>query len=155
MSTSPDGRCRKTSSVFRLEYAVTIRVKAPAARLWQLLTTAEDFPRWNSTISSIEGDIRQGHKLALRVPGVDRTFTPKVTVFDPGRRMVWSDGMAPMFTGVRTFELSSQGATSTDFSMTEVFRGVMLPMIRGSLPDFTSAFDTYAADLKRAAEATG
>jgi hypothetical protein len=28
----------------------------------------------------------------------------------------------------------------------------MLPMIAGSLPDFTAPFDTYAADLKKAAE---
>ena len=36
--------------------------------------------------------------------------------------------------------------------MTEAFSGVMLPMIRGSLPDFAPAFEAYAADLKRAAE---
>jgi hypothetical protein len=36
--------------------------------------------------------------------------------------------------------------------MVEVLSGLMLPMIRGSLPDFGPAFETYAADLKRAAE---
>jgi hypothetical protein len=36
--------------------------------------------------------------------------------------------------------------------MQEVFTGIMLPMIKGSLPDFGPAFETYAADLKRAAE---
>jgi hypothetical protein len=29
----------------------------------------------------------------------------------------------------------------------------MLPMIKGSLPDFAPLFEAYAADLKRAAEA--
>jgi len=36
--------------------------------------------------------------------------------------------------------------------MTEVFSGVMFPLIKKSLPDFGPAFETYAADLKRAAE---
>jgi hypothetical protein len=31
-------------------------------------------------------------------------------------------------------------------------RGLMLPMIKGSLPDFGPIFDRYAADLKRACE---
>jgi hypothetical protein len=38
--------------------------------------------------------------------------------------------------------------------MVEVLSGVMLPMIKGSLPDFGPAFEAYAADLKREAEKT-
>jgi hypothetical protein len=57
-----------------------------------------------------------------------------------------------MFKGVRTYTLVPKGDGTTDFHMIEVFTGLMLPMIAGSLPDFGPAFDTYAADLKRAAE---
>lgn len=39
-----------------------------------------------------------------------------------------------------------------DFSMVEVMSGLMLPLIRGSLPDFGPPFEQYAADLKREAE---
>jgi hypothetical protein len=35
--------------------------------------------------------------------------------------------------------------------MTEEFSGLMLPMIRGSLPDFAPIFEAYAQDLARAA----
>lgn len=66
--------------------------------------------------------------------------------------MQWSDGFAPMFKGVRTFTLTPKGNGVTEFAMTEVFSGLMLPMIKGSLPDFRDAFETYARDLKRAAE---
>ena len=37
--------------------------------------------------------------------------------------------------------------------MREEFSGLMLPMIKGSLPDFAPVFETYAEDLRRAAEA--
>jgi hypothetical protein len=36
--------------------------------------------------------------------------------------------------------------------MREEFSGLMLPMIKGSLPDFAPVFEAYATDLKRAAE---
>jgi hypothetical protein len=45
-------------------------------------------------------------------------------------------------------------AMRTLFEMTEVFSGVMLPLIAGRLPDFRPIFERYAADLKTAAETT-
>jgi hypothetical protein len=78
-----------------------------------------------------------------------------VTRLEPERTMVWSDGFAPMFRGVRTFTLSPGPDGTTAFSMVEVLSGVMLPMIKGSLPDFGPTFEAYAADLKREAERAG
>lgn len=146
------GKATRTASTFRLEYRVGVRIAAPATKVWKLLTDATDLPRWNSTVTSIEGDIALGAKLKLRVPISDRTFTPKVVALEAPHRMVWSDGAAPMFKGVRTFTLHEQADGSTAFEMVEVFAGVMLPMIKGSLPDFRAPFEAYAADLKRAAE---
>jgi hypothetical protein len=66
--------------------------------------------------------------------------------------MTWSDGMAPMFKGVRTFTLVPKGDGSTEFTMKERLSGLMLPMIRRSLPDFAPVFEAYVEDLRRAAE---
>jgi hypothetical protein len=135
-----------------MECRVAINIAAPPANIWRLLTNAADFPRWNSTVTSITGDIVQGSKLAIRVPISDRTFSPKVTELVPEQRMVWSDGMAPMFKGERTYTLSPRPDGTTDFEMVEIFSGLMLPMIKGSLPDFGPIFDRYARDLKKEAE---
>jgi hypothetical protein len=143
---------QKKASTFRIECRVSINIHAPPEKIWSLLTTAADFPRWNSTVTSIKGSIAPGQKLELRVPISDRTFSPKVTEFVPMARMVWSDGMAPMFKGERTFTLTPREDGTTDFEMVEIFSGVMLPMIKGSLPDFGPAFDRYALDLKKEAE---
>ena len=142
----------KTATTFRMEHAVSVHIGAPAAKIWALLTDAPSFPRWNTTVTGIEGNITLGSKLKVRVPISERTFTPKVTELEAPRRMVWSDGAAPMFKGVRTFELAERADGSTDFSMVEVFSGLMLPMIKGTLPDFGPPFEQYANDLKRAAE---
>ena len=36
--------------------------------------------------------------------------------------------------------------------MEERFSGLMLPLVKGSMPDFDAVFATYVKDLKRAAE---
>jgi hypothetical protein len=140
------------ASTFRMECRIRCNIAASPARIWALLTTASDIPRWSSTVTSVGGEIALGNKLSLRVPVSERTFTPKVTELEPEARMVWSDGFAPMFKGERTFTLLAREDGTTDFSMVEVFAGVMLPMIKKSLPDFAPVFEAYAADLKREAE---
>ena len=131
---------------------VEINIRSKAAAVWTLLTDAEGFPRWNSTITRIEGQIREGERLRLHVPGTDRTFAPKVTDVVPGERMTWTGGFAPLFKGVRTFWLRSGDAGSTVFVMTERFSGVMFALVKRSLPDFGPIFERFAGDLKREAE---
>jgi hypothetical protein len=69
-------------------------------------------------------------------------------------RMTWTGGFAPLFKGVRTFELTPQPGGSTIFVMQERFSGLMLPIVGHSLPDFGPVFECYAADLKHEAERT-
>jgi hypothetical protein len=148
----------KTESTFRMAYSVRVTIAAAPERVWARLTDAARFPSWNTTVTSIDGEIALGQRLTVRVPlAPGRAFRPRVIAWQPpaaasGASMVWSDGMAPMFKGTRTFTLEPEG-NGTVFTMVEEFKGVMLPMIKGSLPDFRPAFDEYAACLKRAAEA--
>ncbi|MEI8257198.1 MAG: SRPBCC domain-containing protein [Deltaproteobacteria bacterium] len=144
---------KKTSSTFRMDCAIRCSIQASVDRVWSLLTDVPGISRWNSTVTSIAGSIAVGTRLAIKVTAApDRVFKPTVTGLDPGRSMVWSDGFAPMFRGVRTFTLSPNPDGSTEFSMREEFSGLMLPMIKGSLPDFGPVFEAYADDLRREAE---
>jgi hypothetical protein len=131
---------------------VAINIQANAERIWNLLTDAKGFPRWNSTVTSVEGEIIEGKGIVVRVPGTDRKFTPKVSGVVPNQRMIWTGGFAPMFKGVRTFDLRPQHDGSTDFVMEECFSGLMLPLVGRSLPDFKPIFERYATDLKHEAE---
>ena len=85
-------------------------------------------------------------------PGTDRVFTPKVSGVVPSERMTWTGGFAPIFKGVRTFVLRPRNDGSTDFMMEERFSGLILPLVKGSMPDFGPVFERYANDLKREAE---
>lgn len=148
-----DGKATSTGSVFSKEVAVSIHIRAAPENLWALLTDARDFPRWNSTILRIDGTIAMGEKIRLIASiAPQRTFKLKIVEFVPNQRMMWQDGAAPMFKGIRRFTLVPQADKSTDFTMVETFSGLMMPLIAGSLPDFRPVFEQYAADLKREAE---
>ena len=142
----------KSHSPFSMSCRVEIAIRTKPEHIWKLLTNAEDFPRWNSTVSRIEGQIRDGEKLTVHVPGTTRTFTPTVSGFVPNVCMTWAGGFAPMFKGVRTFELRPQQDGSALFVMEERFSGLMLPLAKGAMPDFGAVFAQYAKDLKREAE---
>ena len=48
-------------------FASAITIRADAETVWALLTDAKGFPRWNSTVTSIEGEIAEGKALAIKV----------------------------------------------------------------------------------------
>lgn len=156
-SKNPVETARITQSrrVLSMSCRVEIAIRARAATLWRLLTDAKDFPRWNSTVASVEGQIREGEQLRVRVPGTDRVFTPRVSGVVPDQRMTWTGGFSPVFKGVRTFDLRPRPDGSTDFVMEERFSGLMLPLVKRSMPDFGPVFARYASDLKHEAELCG
>ena len=142
----------QTNSIFAMTCAVEVDIHANARLVWSLLTAAKSFPRWNSTVTRIEGEIREGERLRLHVPGTNRTFTPRVSDVVPARHMTWSDGFNPVFKGIRTFELKSRADGSTVFVMKERFSGFVFALVKRLLPDFQPIFQAYAGDLKREAE---
>ncbi|HKE87231.1 MAG TPA: SRPBCC domain-containing protein [Vicinamibacterales bacterium] len=144
----------QTRGAFVLLCRVEVSIQSSPGRIWKLLTNARDFPRWNSTVTAIEGEIDDGHRIRIHVPGTQRTFVPTISNVIPDARMTWTGGFAPLFKGVRTFELTPQPGDSTTFVMQERFSGLMLPFVGRTLPDFGPVFERYATDLKREAERT-
>jgi hypothetical protein len=142
----------RTHNAFSMVCGVEVNIRASAENIWSLLTDARGLPRWNSTVSDVEGEIREGERLRLHVPGTDRVFTPRVSDVVPHARMTWTGGFALLSKGVRTFELRPGADGTTNFSMTERFSGLMLPLLKRSFPDFGPVFERYANDLKREAE---
>jgi hypothetical protein len=147
-------RITRASGIFSMACRVELKIQAGAPSIWRLLTDAENFPRWNSTVTRIEGQIREGERLRLHVRDTDRAFAPMVSGVVPNQRMIWTGGFSPVFKGVRTFELHACGDGTTDFAMEERFAGLVLPLARRSMPDFGPVFARFATDLKREAERT-
>lgn len=143
-----NGRAATTKTLFSRETSVSIGINAPQATIWALLTNAAGYPRWNSTIVSLEGTIAQGQKIRL-VSTLDPKRTFKLTVKEmlPNKRLVWGDAMGSR---VYTLEPSASGVV---FTMTEKIGGPLFPLFAKMIPPFDASFEQFAADLKKAAEA--
>jgi hypothetical protein len=139
-----------------MRFATRIEIRARPDVVWKLLTELAAYPTWNSTVDRVEGAIGSGSTIKIYAkiaPG--KAFPVKVTALEPPHKMVWTGG-APLkflFKGERTFLVTPKTADTVEFSMEEVFDGLMAGVIGKSIPDLQPAFDEFAACLKARAEA--
>lgn len=142
-----DGKATTVKKTFNRTTNVSTFINADASIVWTLLTNASDYPRWNSTIISIEGEIMDGEKIKLKSTlDSTRTFKLKVKQFEADSLLVWGDGK-----GSRTYTIMQSGDGIT-FTMTEKIGGLMFPMYSKYIPSFDESFDQFAKDLKNEAE---
>ncbi len=147
-TVASNGKAVTTKKTFSRETAVSIDIQADKSIIWALLTNANDFPRWNSTVITIEGSIAQGEIIKLKAKlDPKRIFKLKVKDFEPDTRLVWGDAM-----GNRFYTLKSIGNNLTNFSMVEKIGGPLFPLFAKMIPPFDEAFEQYAKDLKNEAE---
>ncbi|NYE95790.1 uncharacterized protein YndB with AHSA1/START domain [Psychromicrobium silvestre] len=148
MTALPNGVASTTSSTFSRTTQVAIAVNAEAPSIWHLLTTASDYPRWNSTVVSIEGEILSGSKIKL-VSTLDpsRTFSLKVKTFEENSTLAWGDAL-----GTRTYTLTPIAEGGTSVEIVEKIGGPIFPLFASKIPSFDESFTQFAADLKTAAE---
>ncbi len=135
-------------TTFSRETSVSISIQADPSIIWALLTNASDFPRWNSTIIALEGDIAEGEKIRLTSTlDSNRTFKLKVKELQHEKRMVWGDGK-----GERVYTLEEKTPGMVTFTMREKIGGLMFPLYAKYIPSFNKSFEQFASDLKKEAE---
>lgn len=143
-----NGKAETTRKTFSRETSVSIEIDATPEVIWAILTNAEQFPKWNSTVTSLEGKIEVGEKIVIKsILDADRIFKLKVKSMDSPKEMVWADGQ-----GKRVYALSSTSGGKVVFKMTEKIGGLMFPMYAKHIPPFDEVFEKFASDLKEEAE---
>ncbi|MEO1353419.1 MAG: SRPBCC domain-containing protein [Cyanobacteria bacterium J06635_15] len=134
-------------------YSVTQTINADAAIIWSILIDGSKYPEWNESVEKIDGNIGPNEAITVHAKNSQQAFPVKVVEFVPSQKMVWRGGMPlGLFTGTRTFTLSSDRGESVEFHMQEDFTGLMAPLITRSIPDLTPAFEQFAMGLKHKAE---
>jgi hypothetical protein len=121
---------------------VISEINAPIEKVWAVLT---DFPRykeWNTFIPLIEGQPIRDSKLKIQItpPGKKAmTFTPVITQLQKERLLQWCGvlGMAGLFKGIHSFELERLSDTRTRLIHYEVFTGILVPFVFGSIGEAT------------------
>ena len=136
-----------------MKFEASTQIDAPPSAVWAVLTDISKWPEWDPFCDRIEGELVQGKKVkAFSKLSPGRAFPVKVAVLEPDSKMVWRGGMPlGLFKGERTFSLTPAGA-GTQFEMREEFSGLMLGLIKKSLPDMSAAFEAFCAGLKARTE---
>jgi hypothetical protein len=135
-----------------------IEIAAAAARVWDVLTDFAAYPRWNPFIRQIDGVLAPRARLRVRIHppgGRAMTFHPTVLRVDEGREFAWRGRtfLPGLFDGEHRFELEP-GTGPVRFVHGEVFRGLLVPLLAGTLRTTTrQGFEAMNAALKKRVEA--
>ena len=132
-------------------------IRAPAARLWSILTDFSAYPAWNPFITTIEGDPNPGARLKITIAPPGRrpmTFRPVVLIAARERELRWLGRLfvPGLFDGEHAFRLE-QRAEACRFHHSERFSGVLLRLFGDRLLTATrQGFEAMNAALKQRAE---
>ena len=61
-----NGKATTEKKTFSRITTITQIINADPSVIWNILTNSTDYPKWNSTIVSIEGKIQEGEKIKLK-----------------------------------------------------------------------------------------
>ncbi|MBB4904873.1 SRPBCC domain-containing protein [Actinophytocola algeriensis] len=127
-------------------------IDAPPAAVWAVLTDFAAYPEWNPFITEASGTLAVGETLTLHmVPGQGRaqTFTPEVRAVRENAELVWLGALrwSWLFSAEHRFTLSEVGG-ATRLVQSEVFRGVLVPLLRSMIDQTEKDFRALNAALK-------
>ena len=145
-------------SVMAKEIKTEIIINAPIEKVWATLMNFENYPKWNTFITSIEGKSEVGQKLKafLQPPGAKgMTFKPKVLIVNPNQEFRWVGHLLfpGIFDGQHNFKIIDNGDNTTTFIQSENFKGILVPFLKKMIEVNTAqGFQQMNEDLKREVE---
>lgn len=135
----------------------TIDISAPLPRVWSELTNFARFPEWSRFILGINGELRQGAKLEVRLDDGSgpMTMRPEVLVSAEHAELRWLGkvGASFVFSGEHYFQLSTLEDGRTRLTHGEIFGGALAPFFWNTLNTRTrKAFGEFNQALRLRSE---
>jgi hypothetical protein len=120
--------------------------------VWDHLADVASMGSWNPFITSLAGVLAVGERLRVRIApvgGRPMTFTPRVTVVEPGQRLEWlgTMGIPGLFDGRHSFTLTPVGNSGTRLVQAEEFSGALVPFAGKLLGKTEAGFRAMNAAL--------
>jgi hypothetical protein len=139
------------------ELVTGIEIAAPPAAVWTVLTDFASYPSWNPFIREIEGPLREGGRLRVRLQppgGRAMSFRPVLQAVDPERELRWLGRVVlpGVFDGEHRFTMTSSGPDRVRFEQAERFSGVLVPVLGRALARTKGGFEAMNQALKGRAE---
>jgi hypothetical protein len=136
------------------EIKTEILINSNPEIVWNILMDFDKYPKWNPFIKSIKGQpIIGSHITAKLVPPDSKgmTINPLILEVDNKKKFRWIGHMIipGLFDGEHIFELIDNKNGSTTFIQREIFRGILIPLLKKLLDDNTRrGFELMNQQLK-------
>ena len=143
---------------FMKELKTEIEIEATSEKVWSILTDFEKYPEWNPFIKRASGNVKEGEKLEVFIEppnGKGMVFNPTVKHVEEYKEFRWLGRLlfSGVFDGEHIFEISTTQNGNVIFIQREIFSGVLVPLMWGSLNKNTrEGFSAMNFALKRRAE---
>ncbi len=139
------------------ELHTEIVIAAPAERVWRILTDFDAYPHWNPFIRRIGGAAVVGAQLDVRIEppgGAGMAFRPTVVGAEANRELRWLGrlGLPKLCDGEHSLTIESLAAGGVRFVQREVFTGLLVPLLGGTLAKTSEGFEQMNRALKERAE---
>jgi hypothetical protein len=139
------------------ELHTEIVIAVPAERVWRILTDFDAYPQWNPFIRRIGGAAVIGTRLDVRIEppgGTGMTFRPTIVGAEANRELRWLGrlGLPKIFDGEHSLTIESLADGGVRFVQREVFTGLLVPLVGGTLTKTQEGFEQMNRALKARAE---
>jgi hypothetical protein len=137
------------------EINTEIFIKAPAEKVWRVLTTFENYTHWNPFIKSLEGKVAVGNHIKVKIEPPNSkgmTFKPQILVYKPNQELRWLGSLLfkGLFDGEHRFELIDHQNGTTTFKQSEIFKGLLVGLL--NIEQTKKGFEDMNEKLKELAE---
>jgi hypothetical protein len=140
-----------------MQLRTEIEIDAPPERVWSVLT---DFPRyhaWNPFITSVEGELKVGSTLTIRVTPPESSeskLRPKVLVCDAPCELRWRGHLfvKGLLDGEHFFQVGELPEGRSRFVHGEDFSGLLLRFVHRQLTEVARGFVYMNQALKKRVE---
>jgi hypothetical protein len=135
-----------------------IEINASAERVWHIITDFAAFPQWNPFIRQISGELKVGGTLDVYLQPSGQggmRFRPVVLAVEPSRELRWLGrvwSIPKLFDGEHRLTIERLDANRVRFIQQEVFRGILVALLGGTLSAAERSFGEMNEALKTLAE---
>ncbi|MFH2130630.1 MAG: SRPBCC domain-containing protein [bacterium] len=135
-----------------------IEIKASPEKIWAILTDFAAYPDWNPFIRRLQGKVQEGARLEVLIEppgGKGMVFKPTVRKVFKNKAFHWVGHLLipGIFDGEHIFTINENTDGSVTFVQQENFRGLLVPLVWGSMADKTkNGFSAMNLALKQRAE---
>ena len=121
-----------------MKISESIEISASPDAVWAVLSDLAGYASWNPFIVSASGPVVVGQQISARIQppeGRGMSFRPRVTAADEASRLAWLGHLVVpgLFDGAHEFTLELTADGGTQFTQSETFTGLLVPLFKGTV----------------------